>query len=327
MAMPSSRRAILSAAVTAPAVLAGRPARAAEWPAERPIVFIVPYPPGGGVDVMARLLTPFLQERLPGANFVIENRGGAGSQVGNEVTFAARPDGYTIGAVSVPVLVTIPMERATRYKPAEFTYIANVVDDPGGIWVPANSRFRTLAELLDAARAAPGRLSMGSTGIGSDDHLLQLAVEATVPGVSFIHVPFAGFAPVQTALLGGHIDAGCSNLSEGFAASKDGRLRLLAQGGAERWPPMREVPTLREQGVDVVGGAQRGVLAPPGLPAPIRDRLVAAFGAVLEDPRFRAEAARVDFPLRPLLGDAYRTAVLDDETRLRQLWERRPWRE
>ena len=325
--MPSSRRTVLTAAAAVPALLAGRPARAAEWPAERPITLVVPYPPGGGVDVMARLMTPFLQEQLPGANFVVENRGGAGSQVGNEVTFAAKPDGYTIGAVSVPVLVTIPMERPVRYKPAEFTYIANVVDDPGGIWVPANSRFRTLADLLDAARKAPDTLSMGSTGIGSDDHLLQLAIEAAVPGARFIHVPFAGFAPVQTALLGGHLDAGASNLSEGFTAAKDGRLRLLAQGGAERWPPMRDVPTLREQGVDVVGGAQRGILAPPGLPAPIRDRLVAAFGAAMADPRFRAEAARVDFPIRPLLGDAYREAVLGDEARLRQLWERRPWRE
>jgi tripartite-type tricarboxylate transporter receptor subunit TctC len=156
---------------------------------------------------------------------------------------------------------------------------------------------------------------------------LQLNLEEAAPGVWFVHVPYAGTAPMQTALLGGHLDVGSFNMSEGIAGLRDGRFRALAMTGDERWSPAGQVPTLRELGLNVVGGAQRGIVGPPGLPGPIHRRLVEAFGAALADPKFIAEAERVDLPIRVTLGNEYRNAVLAAEARLRELWQRRPWRD
>jgi tripartite-type tricarboxylate transporter receptor subunit TctC len=276
---------------------------------------------------MARLLLPYVERRLSGAHFVVDNRAGAGGQVGSEVAFNARPDGYILGAITSPALMTIAIERRVRYRVADFSYIANCVDDPGGIWVATASPYRTLQDFLAAARQAPETVTFGTTGIGSDDHLLELNLEQAAPGVRFNHVPFAGTAPMQTALLGGHLDVGSFNMSEGIAGLRDGRFRALAQTGDERWAPAGEVPTFREVGLNVVGGAQRGIVGPPGMPEPARRRLVEAFGAALADPQFLAEAERVDLPVRVMLGDEYRNAVLQTEARLRELWQRRPWRD
>lgn len=323
--MNVTRRSL--AASAAFALAAPRLALAADWPTERPIQVVVPFPPGGGVDQMARALLPHVERHLPGAQFVVENRGGAGGQIGFEAAFNARPDGYTLGAVTAPALLTIAIERRVRYRVEEFSYIANVANDPSALWVTANSPHGGLQELLAAARRDPGALTLGTTGIGSDDHLLQIALEAAAPGASFIHVPYAGTAPMQAALLGGHLDVGSFNLSEGVAGLRDGRFRALAQGGAERWKAAPDVPTFRELGVDVEGGSQRGIFGPPGLPDAVRARLVQAFGAALADPAFRAEAERLDLPLNPVVGDAYRASVLAADARLRELWARRPWRD
>jgi tripartite-type tricarboxylate transporter receptor subunit TctC len=323
MAVTRRRLAALGTSVLA----APRPARAAGWPPERPLQVVVPFPPGGGVDQMARLLLPHVERHLPGAQFVVDNRAGAGGQIGFETAFNARPDGYALGAVTSPALMTIGIERRARHRVADYTYIAKVVDAPSGLWVAANSPHRSLQDLLAAARRAPETVTLGTTGIGSDDHLLQMNLEEAAPGVRFVHVPYAGAAPMRTALLGGHLDVGSFNMGDGLAGLRDGRLRALAQSGAERWAAAGDVPTLRELGVDAQGGAQRGIVGPPGLPAPIRKRLVEAFGAALADPAFRAEAERLDLPLRAILGDDYRDAVLGTEGRLRELWKRRPWRD
>jgi tripartite-type tricarboxylate transporter receptor subunit TctC len=307
-------------------ILAMGPA-AAEWPADRPIQVVVPFPPGGGVDQMVRLLLPHVERHLPGAHFVADNRAGAGGQIGSEATFNARADGYTLGAITSPALMTIAIERRVRYRVADFSYIANAVDDPSGIWVATASPYRSLQDLLAAARKEPETVTFGTTGIGSDDHLLQLNLEEVAPGVRLVHVPYAGTAPMQTALLGGHLDIGSFNMSEGIAGLRDGRFRALAMTGDERWSPASQVPTLRELGFNVVGGAQRGIVGPPGLPEPIHRRLVEAFGAALADPKFIGEAERVDLPIRVTLGNEYRNAVLLAEARLRELWQRRPWRD
>src|SRR3954462_13225878 len=317
--MYAGRRLLVAAAALA-AFPSTRTTAAAEWPADRPIQVIIPFPPGGGVDQMARLLLPYVERHLPGAHFVVDNRGGAGGQIGSEVTFNAAPDGYTLGAVTSPALMTIAIERRVRYRVADFSYIANVVDDPSGIWVAAASPYRSLQDLLAAARQEPETVTLGTTGIGSDDHLLQLNLEQVAQGVRFNHVPFAGSAPLQTALLGGHLDVGSFNMSEGVAGLRDGRFRALAQTGDERWAPAGDVPTFRELGPNVVGGAQRGISGPPGLPEPVHRRLVEAFGAALADPQFLTEAERMDLPIRVVLGTEYRNTVMQTEGRLRELW-------
>jgi tripartite-type tricarboxylate transporter receptor subunit TctC len=309
------------------AAVVARPARAAEWPTARPITVVVPFPPGGGVDQMARVVLPYVQKQLPGANFIVENRAGAGSQIGMEYVFTAKPDGYTLGAVTAPALMTIPFERKVRYRVADFVYIANVVDDPGALWVQKASPIRDMADLIERAKKNPGGVSMGSTGVGSDDHLLMMEIEQAVPGVTFNHVPFNGQAPMQTALLGGHLEVGCFNVGEGAAGYRDGTLRCLGQAGAQREAMLPDVPTLTEAGIKVVSGAQRGIVAPPGLPEPIVAKLTAAFSGAIADPAFLDHAKRLQMPVRGIVGVEYRQAVLGLDTRVKDLWARKPWKD
>ncbi|MBP0445043.1 tripartite tricarboxylate transporter substrate binding protein [Roseomonas sp. SSH11] len=298
------------------------------WPLERPIEVVVPFAPGGGSDILARATLPHVQKRLPGANFVISNRPGASGQTGNEFVFNARPDGYLLTVVTSPTLVTIPIERPARYRVGEFSFIANVVDDPGGIWVRPASPYRSLADLLEAARTRPEGVSYGTTGVGSDDHLLMLDIAQKVPGTRFVHIPFNSSAPLQTAVMGGHLDFGSFNMSEGYEGLSDGRFRCLAQAGAQRWGKASGVPTLQEAGVALSGGgAQRGICGPPGLPAEIHGRLVEAFRTALADPAFLAEADRLGMPIRSIVGDEYRAFTLAREAEFRKLWAEKPWRE
>jgi tripartite-type tricarboxylate transporter receptor subunit TctC len=322
----TNRRAALGAIAATGALALPRIAHAA-WPADRPIEVIVPYPPGGGVDTMARVVLPAVQAKLPGARFVVVNRAGAGGQLGWEAAFAAAPDGYTLAATSVPALVTYPMERTVRYRPLDFTFIANVVDDPGGLFVRADSPLRTLADLVAAAKARPGALSYGSTGIGSDDHLLVIGLEDRAGMPPMTHVPFNGMAPLGTALVGGHIDIGAFNMSESLALLQAGRIRSLGQASLARWSGTPEVPTFAEQGQNLVSGATRGIVGPPGLPAEVARRLEDAFRAAMAEPAFVAETQRMGLPLAPRIGADFRSDVVGLERDLRGLWQRRPWRE
>ncbi len=321
------RRSLLATALAAPLSVPLGARAALPWPADRPIEVLVPYPPGGGVDTMTRVLLPALARHLEGARFVATNRPGAGGQLGWEAATQAAADGYTLVASSVPALVTYPLERATRYQASAFTFIANVVDDPGGLFVAAESPWRTLADLLVAARADPSAISYGSTGIGSDDHLLVIELEEKAGLRPLNHAPFNGSAPLQTALMGGHLRLGAFNMSEGLALLRAGKIRCLGQAAASRWAQTAEVPTLREQGLDLISGATRGLLAPPGLPPEITTRLVEASRRAMAEPAFVAEAERLGLPLAPVLGEDYRRMVLAEEVKLRALWQRRPWQD
>ncbi|HEY8612048.1 MAG TPA: tripartite tricarboxylate transporter substrate binding protein, partial [Roseomonas sp.] len=262
---------------------------------------------------------------LQGANFVVTNRVGAGGQIGNEAIFNSRADGYTLGAVATLGFITKALERQVRWKTEEFTYLANVVDDPGAFWVRADSSLRSITDLREAAGKQAEAVSVGTAaGTSSDDHLLLLAFEAAA-GVKALHVPYNGTAIAIRDLLGGQLDVASFNVSEGLTLFREGRTRCLGQAATARWSAMAEVPTFREQGLDVLGGSARGFVAPPGLPAEMTERLVAAFRTILTDPAFLAEAERLNLPLRPLLGDAYRAAVQQEEAGAKRLYERTPW--
>jgi tripartite-type tricarboxylate transporter receptor subunit TctC len=325
--MPTRRNLLsLPLGLVAPGA-APRLARAqAGWPAERPIEVIVPFPASGGVDTMVRGVLAHVAPRLPGARFVVVNRPGAAGQLGFEANFNAAPDGYTLGAVTNTAMNAIAIERTPRYRPADFTYIANVVDDPGGFWVHPDNPWQSLKDLVEAAKREPDSVGVGTAGVGSDDHILQLSFEA-VAGVRLLHVPYNGTGPILRDLLGGRLPIGSLNMGEGLAMMREGRIRCLGQAGPQRWEPAGAVPTFREQGFDVLGGSARGIAGPPGLPAPIRARLEAAFREAMADPAFIAEAARLNLPLRPLVGEEYRAMMAADLAALRALWERRPWKE
>jgi tripartite-type tricarboxylate transporter receptor subunit TctC len=296
------------------------------WPGERPIEVVVPFPPGGGVDVMTRLILPLMQARLPGSSFVVINRAGAAGQLGLEVTFNAAPNGYTIGATTIPAHSGIPIERAARYRPLDFTFLGNIVDDPNAFFVRADSPIRGLAELVARAKAGPGSVSYGTTGIGSDDHIVMLEFEALARIPEQTHIPFAGSAALTPQLLGGHLDMAVGNAGEMIVLQRERKVRGLAVATAERMREAPETPTFRELGFDIVAGASRGLVGPPGIPEPIAARLREALGGAMADPAFLRDAERLVMPLRPLLGEEYRAMAAAVDAQLRALWQRRPWR-
>lgn len=320
----ATRRALLAGAglLAAPATLRAQ----AAWPGEKPMEVIVPFPPGGGVDVMTRLIMPLVAAQIPGLRHVVVNRTGAAGQIGLEATFNAAADGYTIGATTIPAHNAIPLERQVRYRAMDFTFIANVVEDPNAFFVRADSPFRTVADVVAAARARPGHVTYGTTGIGSDDHLFMLAFEAAAGLQPMVQVPFAGAAPLIPQLLGGNMDLAVLNVNDAPQLVREGRLRMLAQGAAQRRPEASDVPTFREAGFDVIGSASRGIVGPPNMPPAVVQRLTAAFRAALNDEGFRREAERQFMPLRPLVGDDYRAFAQSIDDNIRRLWQTRPWR-
>jgi len=244
-----------------------------------------------------------------------------------EATYNAAPDGHTIGATTIPALNAIPLERPARFNALNFTFLANIVEDANAFYVRADSPLRSLADIIAAARARPGQLTYATTGVGSDDHLFMLTFERLAGLSPLVHVPFAGAAPLIPQLVGGHVDLAAINVGDALGLVREGRLRILAQAAERRQREAPDVPTFRELGLEIVMGASRGIFAPPGLPAAITDRLLRAFEVALRDEGFLREAERQNMPLRPILGAAYRDYAAMVDSRVRELWQVRPWRE
>jgi tripartite-type tricarboxylate transporter receptor subunit TctC len=316
------RRLFLAATLAAPASARAQ----AAWPGDKPIEVIVPFPAGGAVDVMTRLIMPLVAERIRGANVVVVNRPGAAGQIGLEAIFNAAPDGYTLGATTIPAHSAIPLERPARYRPLDFTFLANIVDDPNCIYVRTESPLRSLADVLAQAKAKPGGLDYGTTGIGSDDHILMLGLEALAGLPPLTHVPFAGAAPLLPQLLGGHLALAVGNTTELVILSREGKMRGLAIAAETRLAALPEMPTFRELGLDLVASASRGIIGPPGMPPTITTRLEEAFRDAMANPVFLREMERQHMPLRPLFGADYKHMAAEVDGQLRELWQRRPWR-
>ena len=323
--MKSSRRGVIVAGlagVAAPAIARAQGA----WPGERPIQVIVPFPPGGGTDINIRAMVPYFEKHLPGARFVVVNRPGAGAEIGYTAMAQAAPDGYTIGTVITPSLQTITIERTPRYSLRDFAFLGTVVEDPGGFFVAPDSPWRSVADLVRAAQAAPGTIAVGTAGIGSDDHLLMIEFE-NAAGVRLNHVPFAGQAPTVTALIGGHIQIASMNMGESVAILREGRVRALASAGPARFPMTPEVPTFTEAGFPIDTGVVRSIVAPAATPLPILARLQAMLAETMRDPAWIAEAERLFIPLKYRSPEATYRIVWDADAALRAMWARRPWKD
>jgi tripartite-type tricarboxylate transporter receptor subunit TctC len=293
---------------------------------ERPITLIVAYPPGGGTDLVARALAPYVEKYLGGgAKLVVVNRAGAGGEVGFAALANSPADGYTIGFVNTPPLLTIPIERAAQFHWQRYDYIGNIIDDPCNFSVHADTPIANLAELAAYARAHPGEVTVGTTGIGSDDHIAMLKFERAA-GVKLRHIPFKGSADVRAAIAGRQIMVAAINIGEALQYQKGGTpLRNLVQMSPARTNLAPELPTAREQGYDIEMSSLRGMAAPKGLPPEIRERLVAAVEHAAADPEFQAQAARFFAPLRYLTPERYETLVRDADVMYRAMWRDMPW--
>ncbi|BDG71406.1 Bug family tripartite tricarboxylate transporter substrate binding protein [Roseomonas fluvialis] len=277
-----NRRTLLGGA--AAATLA-TPALAQAWPA-RPVRLVVGFPPGGTTDLAARVLLEPLTTRL-GQPVVIENRpGGSGGNVGADVVAKAEPDGYTVlmQTVSSGAINHGLYGARMPHRPDAMTAVALVVKVPNAIYVTNALPVRTLAELVDYAKARPGRLNIGSSGVGTSLHMTgELLKQAA--GIDMTHVPFRGAGPMLQEIIAGRVEVGVDNLPSVIGHLREGRLRPLAVTTATRTPALPDVPTTAEAGFPAVEAtAWFGVTAPARTPQPVVDQLSRAINACLADP-------------------------------------------
>ena len=257
-------------------------ARSAGYPA-RPVTIIVPFTAGQSGDVLARVLGEHLG-KLWGQPLVVDNRGGAGGTVGSRAAAAAPADGYTLLLGSSGPLAAAPnLYSNAGYNPRELTPIMNVAGVAQALVMRTESKFNTLQELIAAAKSAPGKLSYGSGGVGSFQHLtFEMLKQRT--GADIAHIPYKGSAPAYNDLFGGQIDAMFDSLPAVLPHVKGGKAKVLAVSTAQRVPQLPDVPTVAESGVagfDALGWL--GIVAPKGLDPAIRESLNADLKMVLAD--------------------------------------------
>lgn len=310
-------------AVLVLALLAGD-AVAGTFP-QRPITLIAPQGPGSGADQIARALAPSIARALGGgAEVEVVNRGGAAGEAGFAQLADAPPDGHIIGLVHTPHILSMPIERQARFDPEKIDPLVNLVDDSYTLTVPAGSPFRTLHDLLAYAGENPSGVSVGTSGIGTGDHLALLMMQRRAM-VRFNLVPFPGSLPNQRALLSNTVSVSAMKLGDAVRQRDSGAVRILGQTGEERSDMAGDVPTFREERIDLTVSAMLGIAAPRGLPPDVRDRLVRAILDATGDPDFRRRAAEAAIPLRVLPPDSFAARLRAMSTDLRTLWAETPW--
>ena len=281
--MNPTRRALTLA--TASAALAPAFAQAA-YP-NRPIRIVIGFTPGGGVDFSARLLAAKLSELL-GQNVIVENRPGAGTNIANELVAKAPPDGYTLLMNTSAVTINMSLYKKPGFDVArDFAPVGIFSESQNILAVNANKPYKSVAELIAAARAAPGSLSYASAGSGSTQHLVaELFKQAT--NTDILHVPYKGSAPATTALLSGEVDIVFINIPALLQHIKSGRVRALAVAGGKRSALLPDAPTLKEASVNVTETVWYGLLAPTGTPKEVVHKLSEALLRAANAPDMRA---------------------------------------
>jgi tripartite-type tricarboxylate transporter receptor subunit TctC len=279
---PRSRRALTALALTFATTLA-----AAQAFPTKPITLVVPFPPGGSSDALARSLTTGLSQSL-GQPVIVESRPGAGATVGADFVAKARPDGYTLlmGAVHHAIATSVYRKLPYDFEKS-FAPITTVALVPNVLVVNARSPATDVKGLIALAKASPGKLSYGSNGNGTVQHLIgtQFAQQA---GVDLLHVPYKGSAPLTTDLLGGQVDMSFDTLTPLVQHIKGGKLRALAVTTAQRSGTLPDVPTLAESGLAGFDqGTWFGILAPAATPKEIVAKLNAEMVKIIQSPDFK----------------------------------------
>ncbi|MBV7486264.1 tripartite tricarboxylate transporter substrate binding protein [Bordetella sp. BOR01] len=258
----------------------------AQYP-DRPITMIVPFPPGGVADTVARPVAEALSHQL-GQSVVIENKAGAGGSVGIGQAARAAPDGYTV-LMSLSSISILPeadriLGRKAAFQLDQFAPIARVTADPTVLIVRADSPWKTLQDFVAEAKRRPGALNYGSSGIYGSMHVPMEMLKGAA-GIDLTHVPFTGAGPAVAALLGGQVDAISSGPSSVVQHIQAGKLRALAHWGDTQLAALPQVPTLASQGYDVKFVQWSGIFVPAGTPAPVVERLREASRKALNDPK------------------------------------------
>ena len=265
---------------------------------DKPVTIVVPFPPGGSTDMIARTLAAKLQEKL-GQTFIVDNRAGATGTIGMGQVKRAAPDGYTLIVSSLGPFVIAPhlLKNVPYDMSKDFDLLMVAVQAPNVLVVPAASPFKSVADVLAQSKKTPSKLTFASSGNGSSDHLTaELFWQQS--GTTGVHVPYKGGAPAMNDLLGGVVDASFQNINVVVQHVNAGKLRALAVTGDKRSALLPQVPTLSEAGVkgaDVY--SWQAVAAPKGLPADVKTKLHTAMVAALNDAAVKPKLSELGFEI------------------------------
>jgi tripartite-type tricarboxylate transporter receptor subunit TctC len=266
----------------------------------KPIALVVPFPPGGVADIVARPAAEAMN-RVLNTPIVIENKPGAGGGIGMSYVAKSKPDGYTLLLALSSISILPEADRVTGRAPMfqldQLVPIARFTADPTVLAVRADSPWKTLQDFVADARKRPGAITYGSSGNYGTMHV-PMEMLSTSAGVKLLHIPYTGAGPAVLGLLGGNIDAVASGPSTVIQHVKSGKLRVLASWGDKRLASLPDVPTLSESGYDAVFFQWSGLFAPAGTPEPVLARLREAARAATVDPRFMAALATVETPIQ-----------------------------
>ncbi|MDR3379821.1 Bug family tripartite tricarboxylate transporter substrate binding protein [Cupriavidus basilensis] len=293
---PASRaRRAFGLLACALAAVGALPAHAQDtWPA-KPVTYVVPFAAGGTTDVLGRLIGQRLSQMI-GQPVVVENRAGAGGNIGSDYVAKAAPDGYTlVGGTISSHSINVSLYPKMPYDPIKnFQPVALIGTLPNLLVVNANSPWKSVQDVIAAARAKPGAVSFGSAGNGTSQHLAG-ELFSSMAGVKLLHVPFKGSNPAVQALLGNQVDVLFENSVAAMPMIQSGKFRALATTAAKRARELPDVPTVAEAGGPKLQGYEivswQAVFAPAGTPAPIVNRLAADIGKIIQEPDMRARLA------------------------------------
>ena len=320
---PRRRFARLAGLVAALVFTGAAPALADQWPT-RPIRFVVPYPPGGPLDQVARALAEKLREPL-GQPIVVENRPGAGGNIGADLVAKAAPDGYSImmGAVATHAINPYLYAKMPYDANRDFTPITRVATVPNVLVLNPQTAerlgIRSLRDLIAYARKNPGKLNYGSGGNGSAGHLAGELLEAQA-GISMVHIPYGGAAPAQLGLLAGQTDLMFDNLASATPQIRAGKLQAFAVTTPQRSSFFPELPTVAESGLkDFDISTWFGVFAPAGTPRPIVDRLNIEFTRALSAPDIRERLGRMGAEPSPMSPEAFANFVRAEQAKYERI--------
>lgn len=284
----------------------------------KPLILIVPYSPGGGTDVAARVIAKFVEQYL-GQPVVVENKPGASGQVGWSAFAKAKPDGYTIGFVNSPsILLLKALREDVPFKISDFVPIANIQLDPAVIVVHPDSPFKTMNDFIEYAKKNPGKLNLGGDGPQSNYHLQAVVMEKQL-GIKTNFVSYSGSGPTVTAILGNQLDAAIPSISSAAQHIEAKRMRALALIDREKFASLPSIPLIKEAvGVDVspIGASMRGIAVPKGVSEDKIKFLEEAFAKLMKDPKFLEKANEMGVPLRYMNGKQFTEALDRDDKEL-----------
>ncbi len=313
-------KTVIGAAI---ALTLGAGAALAQTFPDKAINLMVAYPPGGSTDIGARIVAS-IAEKAIGQPIVVVNKGGAGGQVGWTDLVRQKPDGYNIGFINLPATNTVILDPARQaiFNDKSFTPIINQVLDPGVVWVAAGSPFKTLKDVIDAAKAKPGEVRAATTGIMSDDHLAILMLEEAVPDLKFRFVHLVGGAAQMKETLGGNVDVSFDNVGSIVKQVQGGQVRALAVMDPQRSKFLPDVPTMKELGYPtVLSSSTRGIAGPKGMKPEVVAKLADTLEKAMKDPEHQKKMDAVGLAVKIMKGAEYQKYFDDTHATAKRLVE------